>query len=440
MPLPHVAAGILSNRDLAVSAAMFPADRLVVSGSGLYSWWVDEEGRRVLEEALGEELPELIYAGQAGATSVRSGKASTATLGSRILTNHIRGTAYGSTFRKSISALLLGPLGLKVDKPDHLVWEDNNRVTAWIRQHLSVVVYPYDDRESLGSFEDEVLRILNPPLNLHGMSPTAVRTRLSTLRRKVSRPMLEPAITEPAVGPVEIGGALAMSQDLEPGEVRFMIPTGGPEDWRRLLADPDLHWVVGRSARTLAHAWEDAAGWPPEIGVALGQVPELAGLGPVYGFPEFKTPLPGGRRASQTDLMVIATDGTKRATVAIEGKVDEPFGRIVNIWLGADPSPGKRRRLEYLAGRLGVSAEGLGSIRYQLVHRAASAKIETQRNGSEIAMMLVHSWAPNLEGFADFRAFAGVVGVHIEPGEVRFSHTAGLWLGWISGDPKYLTY
>jgi hypothetical protein len=437
MPTPQEAVAVLRDRDLAVSAALFPAGREAASSPGLYSWWVDDEGRAALEGSLESQLTSLIYAGQAGATSSISAKASTATLGSRIGNNHIRGSAHGSTFRKTISALLLEPLNLRLDKPDHLIKADNDRVSTWIRKHLSVAIYPYDDRATLGAFEDEVLRILDPPLNLDGMHPTPVRSRVTSLRRQITRPALTPTIMEP--GAAEVVEALD-TPGPEPGEVRFMVPTGGPDDWRRLLADPELHWVIGRSARTLAHAWEDARGWPGEIEVALRAEQVLAGLRPIYGFPEFKTPLPGGRRASQTDLMVIASDGRKRATVAIEGKVDETFGDVVSVWLGSDPSPGKRERLSYLARLLTVDEAALYSIRYQLIHRAGSAKIEAARNGSEIAMMLVHSWGPRLDGFVDFEAFGELLGVDPQPGSVHFSQKADLWIGWVAGDPKYLVY
>ncbi len=218
-----------------------------------------------------------------------------------------------------------------------------------------------------------------------------------------------------------------------------MVPSGGPDDWRRLLADPDLHWVVGRSARTLAFAWESAVGWPTEIGDALRVTSSLAAFRPVYGFPEFKTPLPGGTRASQTDLLVLATDGQKGATVAIEGKVDEPFGETVEIWLGLDPSPEKLQRLGYLAQVLGLSPATLSPIRYQLVHRAAAAKIEAANNGSAVAVMLVHSWAPGLEGFDDFTSFAALLGIEAEHGRIDTSASADLWLGWIKGDPRHLS-
>jgi hypothetical protein len=187
-PTPQDAVVVLADRDLAGSAALFPADRQAASRPGLYSWWVDDEGRAALEGTLESPLTSLIYAGQAGATSSISARASGATLYSRIRNNHIRGNAGSSTFRKTISALLLEPLDLKVDRPDILVGEDNLRVSQWIHQHLSVAIFPYDDRGSLGVFEHQVLRILDPPLNLNGMDPTPRRTRLRMLRSRIGRP------------------------------------------------------------------------------------------------------------------------------------------------------------------------------------------------------------------------------------------------------------
>jgi hypothetical protein len=138
--------------------------------------------------------------------------------------------------------------------------------------------------------------------------------------------------------------------------------------------------------------------------------------------------------------MVIATDGTRRATVAIEGKVDETFGEVVSVWLGSSPSPGKRERLAHLADLLSVDIAELSDIRYQLIHRTAAAKLEATRNGSDIAVMLVHSWGPQLQGYPDFKAFGRVVGVDTEPGAIRFSEVADLWIGWVTGDSKYLEY
>jgi len=220
--------------------------------------------------------------------------------------------------------------------------------------------------------------------------------------------------------------------------MRFLVPTDGPAGWQRLLADPEMHWVTGRSARTMAYAWEDSGGWPVEVAAALATVPALRNLEPVYGFPEFKVPLPGGSRSSQTDLMVFATNGPQTATIAIEGKVDETFGDLVSVWLAKDPSPGKETRLDYLCDLLGIPRDAVHGIRYQLIHRTASARIEADRNGSSVAALLVHSWGAEDDGFSDYEAFAAALGVEVGIGRLGYSASGDVWLGWIKGNPKYL--
>lgn len=100
----------------------------------------------------------------------------------------------------------------------------------------------------------------------------------------------------------------------------IFIPTDKPEDWRKLLANPDEHWVKGKSARTLAHCWEDAAGFPPEIRQVLVAVPQLAGIVPLLIFPEWKVSLPGGGGASQNDLWILAKCGVGLVSLTVEGK------------------------------------------------------------------------------------------------------------------------
>lgn len=423
---PNVIADYLSDRENAVNPCQFSWEAEVGQRPGLYTWWVDGEGREMLEGSLGEPIPSLIYAGQAGATSSRARKPSTATLGSRIRGNHLNGTAYGSTFRKTLSSLLLGPLGLTVEKPDRLTSADRQRVSKWMCDHLSIVLYPFDDKDALGEIEDQVLSILDPPLNISGVAPTSVRRQVSDLRRSLTRPEIG---VRPSSSDSSVSG----------GGVRFMIPTGGPEGWKSLLADPDLHWVQGRSARTLAHAWEDANGWPAEVAEILKSDPNLSRFRPTFAFPEYETPLPGGRRPTQTDLLVLAADGRASMTMAVEGKVDESFGPLVSEW-SVDASEGKRERLSFLAERQGLDAHSLSDVRYQLLHRCGAAKIESARNGSEVAAMVVHSWAPASEGFDDYAAFCELIGVEPGVGRIGYSASADLWVGWAAGDPRYLVY
>lgn len=190
----------------------------------------------------------------------------------------------------------------------------------------------------------------------------------------------------------------------------------------------------------MAHAWEAADGWPHEVQVALKAVPALSEFRPVLGLPELKTALPGGSRASQTDLMMLASAGHRSMMMGVEGKVDESLGQYLKEWLGDDPSPGKRIRLGYLAEILGLPEGDLGDIRYQLVHRSAAAKIEAEKFGADVAAMIVHVWSDVEDGFNDFRAFAYRLGVDAEIGRLHYSSRSDLWIGWIRGDDQYLEY
>ena len=121
---------------------------------------------------------QFLYVGQAGATRWPSGSNSTATLKSRIRSNHIRGNLSSSTFRRTISALLRQPLNLRLAEPGKLVPEDNRRVSRWIEDHLRIAIVPSEDRDSLESVEQAVLDTLDPPFNLDGRPPTDLRRSL----------------------------------------------------------------------------------------------------------------------------------------------------------------------------------------------------------------------------------------------------------------------
>ena len=178
----------LTDSGQAQSPIGFPSDSRVAARPGLYSWWGDEPAREVIEEQLGKALPPLVYVGQAGATRWPSGTRSSATLGSRIRGNHINGNASSSTFRLTLSALLFRPLGLTVLKPGRLAPEDRKVVSAWMKDHLRVVIVSYGDRDSLEHVEDCVLDTLDPPLNLRGRPATGSRNLLKDLRRQITKP------------------------------------------------------------------------------------------------------------------------------------------------------------------------------------------------------------------------------------------------------------
>ena len=166
----------------------WPAGITCLDRPGLYAWWVDEAGADDLSAGLGLTVESgRIYAGQAGATKWPSGKAGTNTLGKRIGQMHLGGKVRMSTFRWTLAALLFDQLSVPVQASLLTTPPSEQALTEWMRAHLSVAVHPHDDRDTLGGLEHEVLERLDPPLNLRHMPPTPVRTRLTELRRRISR-------------------------------------------------------------------------------------------------------------------------------------------------------------------------------------------------------------------------------------------------------------
>jgi hypothetical protein len=262
---------------------------------------------------------------------------------------------------------------------------------------------------------------------------------------RAALPEEHPATSE-AAQPVEIGELRRTS--------KFLVPTAGSEDWRRLLAEPDKQWRAGYSAKALATCWEAANGFPASVRSLLdtSEFPELHGLEMLVGLPEHRVPLPGGRRPSQTDLLVLARSKEGLVVIAVEGKVMEPFGPLVRDWLAAShrsdgsnrrPSEGKETRLDFLASKLGLGSDDLAELRYQLVHRTVSALIEGQRFSARCAIMLVHSFSEAAEGLADYERFA--VALRSTPLPARDQLTRvqvpgdiALYLGWATGEQAFV--
>jgi len=212
------------------------------------------------------------------------------------------------------------------------------------------------------------------------------------------------------------------------------VPATGIDDWRRLLAQPDKHWREGYSAMCVAKAWQNAAGFPPPIAIVLEAAGDpLASLEPLLIIPEHKVPLPGARRESQNDVWVLARHSGGLASITIEGKVSESLGTTLDEWRQRE-SDGKRERLTFLTHTLGLAKEPPGALRYQLLHRSASAMIEAERFRANIALMIIESFSTEDVGLTDFQAFTQQFGVHSEPDRiVRLSQLKGitLYAGWV---------
>lgn len=183
-----------------------------------------------------------------------------------------------------------------------------------------------------------------------------------------------------------------------------------------------------------ARSWE--AGFPPEIAGILGLRAELQ-----LCIAEHKVPLPGGGFPSQCDVFALAHAGGRDMAVAVEAKVDEPFGPTLGEWM-AKPSPGKQARLGAILDWLGLSAGAdLGALRYQLFHRSAAAIAEARRFRRPVAAMVVQSFSPHAAWFDDFAAFCALFGhsPSADTGvDVPLPDGLVLRLGWARGDPRYL--
>jgi hypothetical protein len=124
----------------------------------------------------------------------------------------------------------------------------------------------------------------------------------------------------------------------------------------------------------------------------------------------------------------------------VEGKVKESSGGSLHDWL-QDASDGKRERLAFIAGLLGLTLPLPDHIYYQLLHRTASAVIEAKRFKTDAAAMIVHSFSVEKIGFEAFAHFASLFGVTEVGNEliaIRPNDDRPIYIGWACGDCKFL--
>jgi hypothetical protein len=223
---------------------------------------------------------------------------------------------------------------------------------------------------------------------------------------------------------------------------RIFVPTESARDWKRLLAKPDRHWKPGFSAMTVAAAWEDSAPrLPKEIEAALDatRLQELARLELLLAIPEWQVALPGGVTASHTDVLAVARNDAGLVVLAVEAKVDEPFGPTCGE-KRKKASEGQGERLEYLHEVLALAHPVADTVHYQLLHRTASAILTARDFHAANAIMVVQSFSPAGCWNGEFLTFASALAcipalntVLPVPGHTR----PRLYLLWCSGDQHY---
>jgi hypothetical protein len=217
---------------------------------------------------------------------------------------------------------------------------------------------------------------------------------------------------------------------------RTYAPTVGLSSWQSLLADPIKHWVRGASAFETAVLWErgarSARGLAPQLATLLDIAPAWHGSTVIAAFPEHRVALPGGSRASQNDVWAMLKGPTGLLSLAVEGKAGESFGETVGDWM-KDSSAGRIERLEYLRRQLGLSEPVDPALRYQLLHRAASALIEAGRIGAVSAAMVVLSFRADQRSKDDFQRFCAAVGA-------GFAMATPLWARSVRQCPFFVAW
>ena len=190
---------------------------------------------------------------------------------------------------------------------------------------------------------------------------------------------------------------------------RLHLPMIEPEDVVRHLGKEEKHWKARRSAHALTNLWFAANALPSSVQSIFAGHPIFRSAVLIDAFFERQVDLGTAGRHSQTDLLAIVGLESQIAIVAVEGKAGESFGQYVREW--RDGSAGKERRLQALCATLCISVEAAMPLRYQLLHRAASAIYEAKRYRSKLSIMLIQSFSDDDESFADFAAFLRTIGL-----------------------------
>lgn len=219
---------------------------------------------------------------------------------------------------------------------------------------------------------------------------------------------------------------------------RLHVPLRKAEDVIPHLARGEQHWKKGYSAQELTVAWAQfPTDIPGKVRVVLRTAPEYVDAELIDAFFEREVELGSPGRNSQTDLMVVAGLGNELGIIAVEGKVEESFAEFVRDW---NDSPGKERRLAGLCQTLELEPSEVGNLRYQLLHRTASAIYEAKRYRCRHALMLVHSFSTTQRGFSDFAAFSAAMAIPIPQADqcspARICADVSLRLAWVADSPQ----
>lgn len=227
-------------------------------------------------------------------------------------------------------------------------------------------------------------------------------------------------------------------------ESKIFIPAQKAVCWMGLLAEPQKQWKKGYSAMALAECWQEANDFPKSVRSVFRKsgINIFEKIKFLLAFPEYKVSLRGGKRPSQNDIFVLAKGDGQLVSIMVEGKVKEKFDKTISEWeVDKNKETGKEKRLDFLCDILQLDKNKIGHIRYQLLHRTASALIEAIKFNAQNALMLVHSFDQEYLWFNDYSNFLALFGLDakrdslVGPINIR---GINLYFCWVKGEERFI--
>ena len=223
---------------------------------------------------------------------------------------------------------------------------------------------------------------------------------------------------------------------------RILVATDGPETWKRFLAEPDRQWQSGFSAMSMAYSWENAGGIPKEIAALFTKADEsaLRDATLALAIPEYKVGLDGGSRPSQNDVFAILSCSQGLITIMVEGKAREDFDVLLGDWKKRTSPHGVRARMADITENIGLNQTVPDDIRYQLLHRTASAIIEAKRFHAPLAAIVVQSFVADdtenhYDDFCKFIRLFGKTPTKEKLLEISRPQGRRLFAAWVQSEP-----
>lgn len=218
---------------------------------------------------------------------------------------------------------------------------------------------------------------------------------------------------------------------------KILVPTKNVESWKELLADREKHWRKEYSAMETALSWENKGDIPKEILNSLKLISDFEEVELLIAIPEYKVSLPGGTRPSQNDVFALLSTTKQLAVMTVEGKAKEDFDDTIRNWKRRTSEAGVKERLGFILKSIGIVDKDVDSLRYQLLHRMASAVIMASKFHAKSAIMLIQSFNNDdtKNHFSDFKDFLELYSItNVDKSKIYYLtdvNGVDLYAGWV---------